>query len=125
MKRLIFFAVTLVILLAIHGYFTYHAIYKKVWWADIVLHLAGGIIISSTVLSYGRSLSLIYFIAVILCIGVGWEILEVLIDTPYFGVGGMRVRDPLWALDTMKDLIVNLLGASMAWKIWKFSNPLR
>jgi len=84
--------------------------YNTFWWLDIVLHAAGGAWVAyfSFVVFCARSRALIFMF--VLLFGGAWEILEFFLDTPFFGVNEANIRDPIWFLDTLTDLTVDVVA---------------
>lgn len=108
-----FLAVTL--LFTVHMIASLEALYFKIWWLDIPMHLWGGVCVALAALAsyqlYPRTvdqLSLwIGVILVVLVIGSVWELYEVALNNLYN-------IDRFDLLDMVSDLINDTLGALAA-----------
>lgn len=114
-------------LVIIVGFLNYIAhtfnLYWEVWWFDVLMHFLGGFWVGTFALYV---LSIVYksrqidrknvFIFVILStlvVGVGWEIFEFYFDTNFF------VNRTEAVIDTSSDLVLDLLGGFLAYKLYK------
>lgn len=61
---------------------------------------------------FGFNESLKNFLLIVLVIGISWEVLEI-------GTGAVELFDQAYFIDTIKDLIDDLLGAGVAYLIWR------
>jgi uncharacterized membrane protein YjdF len=94
-----------------HFYFTY-------WWFDIMMHFLGGVIVF--LLSswfYARFLkedlslrAFIFALVSVLAVGSAWEIYENVIKLTYRAFGSYR-------FDTIKDVLVDMAGAFIAFLV--------
>ncbi len=93
--------------------------YWKYWWYDIMMHSLGGLFVGGAVAwffvrtGYAQKLStknfLLLTVALVFAVGAGWEIFEY---TNGFFLGEVNV-----ALDTMGDLLCDVLGGFVGWYI--------
>jgi len=98
----------------------YYYLYWLWWWADIVMHFLGGLLVSGFVLWWIRfevperlrQRLPIFFTALIVIIGVGisWEIFEYLTNS-YSAVN--------YTLDTAMDLVMNIVGMMVAYLVFR------
>jgi len=127
-KKLLFFNLILAFIVSFLNKLALdNFLYWKFWWYDIMMHFLGGLVIGAIALwafyffdyfkNLNKSFLNIVFISVsvVLIIGVGWEIFEVLVDPGYFREG--------YVFDTILDLIMDTLGAIIGGVIYyKFLN---
>ena len=85
-------------------------------WFDIMMHFLGGMIVvlssfwfffQSRYVHLNQNIHNIIFVAIssIIFIGIGWEIFEIIIGVPVIGD---------FVLDTITDLVMDVIGASVA-----------
>ncbi len=107
-------AISFVILAVSFFYFDiYRGISTVVWWWDSYEHVLGGVVAGFFALWLGtlrfrRRISLDHTVYFVLVIGVLWEMMEIVYP---MGVS-------IWfsyGVDTGKDLILDALGACIAW----------
>lgn len=89
--------------------------YYTYWWFDIPMHILGGAVIAFVILygykvlspeEKGKQLTFFVLVFSVFFVGVVWEIYEYVIDLMYTHLG--------WdAIDTGKDLIDDVIGASI------------
>jgi len=110
MLRYLILIASLAAILTAHSIAVHNGHYNTFWWLDIVLHAAGGAWVAyfSFVVFRARSRAQI-FMFVLLC-GGAWEMLEFFLDIPFFGVNEAHIRDPIWLLDTLTDLTVDVVA---------------
>jgi len=98
---------------ALHWYGVEMSFYWTIWWWDIVTHFFGGLTVGLWAAAVGirtglsRRHTAELMIALILCVGVSWELWEALEHLS----GGK--------LDTLKDVVDDVLGTDAAWLIYK------
>lgn len=92
-------AVTQYYALALYWYWTY-------WWLDIVMHATGGVVIGTIVATY-VSRRAVWVIVLTLVVGVLWEVFE-------YVLGISRV-EPHFQLDSTLDLVMDIVGACIAY----------
>ncbi len=83
------------------------------WWWDSYEHFLGGVVVGYFALwlgylRYNRRISLGHTVAFLLVIGITWELWEVAYD---IGASPFMSR----VADTAKDVILDALGAMLAW----------
>jgi len=120
----------LVVFLAVHVLATYYYWYWLIWWLDIPMHVAGGFLIAMFVLWYleqnrkellptlGFFDQFLLVLGAAALIGVFWEFYEFFYDVFFKSQLGFYVVQ-LGAIDTVKDLADDLLGATVAFIIFK------
>ncbi len=91
--------------------------YENVWWTDFVMHALGGAWIAIVVHSFIPRSGFSALITIVLVVGGLWEALEFFISAPFFGVGEVRLTDPIWQLDTIFDLSMDIMGAVLLWAV--------
>ncbi|OGG57710.1 hypothetical protein A2853_00550 [Candidatus Kaiserbacteria bacterium RIFCSPHIGHO2_01_FULL_55_17] len=103
------FALALLTWLAI-GY----SLYWRFWWFDIPMHILGGVwagFCAAWLLARRDEIfSLVLCIVFALAVGIGWEIFE-------YSEGIAMPQYLSYPLDTVKDIFMGLLGASLAFLI--------
>lgn len=99
----------------------FFSLYWSVWWFDIFMHFLGGAWVGLVLIALSRFApaqikKLIpahkashYFIAV-LAVGIGWEIYEIF-------AGLVKTPEPYY-LDTLIDLVMDMLGAFVVRKMF-------
>ena len=85
------------------------------------MHTFGGFWVAWLLLSARRGLSASLLVLLILLIGVLWEALEFFFISPWFG-WTPRVNDPIWLLDTLSDLAVDMGAGLLLWVTVSFYN---
>ncbi len=102
-------------------------LYWRFFWYDIMMHFLGGFIISALYIWYvhfeapeTRKKMLLTFrntLLFVFAVGVVWEIFEAVIhvDAEY--------TQAYWAFDTVKDLIMDCIGGSVAYWVTKQFAP--
>ncbi len=112
-----------VLLFAMHGAAIKYYLYWAVWWYDIPVHVIGGAIFGASAIWFFGSLkertsrisdsSLIAFsLTAVFIVGVFWEVYEYVFEMAYNPAIG-------YALDTVKDMFMDLGGASVALWFYK------
>lgn len=116
--RRLFFAQALVVLLlgALHVSALTFDLYWHYVWLDTLSHFLGGLWVGLLAMWGGehffrRKLSVLWGIFAIACVGVGWEVFEVVAGIP---------REGNFVLDTSIDLTMDLLGLLSAFIARKY-----
>lgn len=122
MKKYSFFFIGSLAIIFIHRYFALKHWYVRVWWLDIVLHAVGALFLFVLYKMFVQSKSFIRFCIFLLFVGFGWEVFEFFFNGPLFGVEDARLDNPIWALDTIKDLIVDMTAGMLWWNIFSAYN---
>lgn len=110
-QRIFLFAqlVVVSILAAFHTYAMTHFYYWIYPWFDIPMHLLAGVwagFFAAWILTlWGKAPALIFCVAVVLAIGIGWEAFEAVTGLTQF---------PADTLDTIKDLSMDVAGGIAA-----------
>jgi hypothetical protein len=91
------------------------SLYWKWIWFDIPMHFLGGLSTSAFVIAFFGKHRPRLFILSMICVFVGWELFEYLFKLP---------QPANYPLDTAKDLVMDTLGAILAYvsarkTIWK------
>lgn len=101
------------------------------WWTDVAAHFLGGLAIAVSwcyVFKYTGFLEyfkncpatagqFLIIIALVVFIGVLWEIFEVMLDK----IIGFRAHES-WQIDTMGDLVMDMVGAGVGFLFIKQKN---
>jgi glycopeptide antibiotics resistance protein len=82
-----------------------HFLYWRFWWYDVLLHFLGGVAITSFLFIFTQSWK--KALAGLFLIAIGWEIFEYVLHI------AVRAGDD-YTLDTIKDLIMDTIGAGAA-----------
>lgn len=125
MVNVIFILIGIILLLAGNSFVIGHDLFRKIWWLDVVFHAYGGLLMTALFIFAVRSKKIFNVWTLVVCsfvIGVMWEALEFFISTPFFGTGSARIDDPIWLLDTIKDLGVDVLSSVLFWKLYTAYN---
>lgn len=80
--------------------------YWTYWWLDLVMHVAGGVVLGVLVATYG-SRRFVFVLGAVLVIGLVWEVFEFAL--------GLSIAEPNFVSDTVVDLAMDLLGAVLAY----------
>jgi len=89
--------------------------YMEYWWYDIFMHMMGGLAIGllwaaiATLFGISSRNMWIYIIYGTLAIGLAWEIFEV-----YFHLTGYPIGSRLYYIDTLIDILNDIIGGSVA-----------
>lgn len=110
MLRYLILIASLVVILTAHGIAVENGYYNTFWWFDNVLHAAGGAWVAYLSLIVFRARSRAQIVMFVFLCGGMWEILEFFLNTPFFGVNEAHIRDPIWLLDTLTDLVVDVIA---------------
>jgi hypothetical protein len=120
--KYVLFPLALGILLAANAYFVSHFLYLKVWWLDIMLHAIGGIFIAMFFRVFISRQSLAGLCTFSLIVGLTWEALEFLFPGQFFGAVNASFSNSLWILDTIKDLVIDILSGMLWWALaWAYN----
>ena len=111
-RFLLLFLVFLAILVLHYAIIT-RGLYNRYWWLDIVLHTFGGMWVGGVYVFLRSSTRLVFWRVFLfaLTVGIFWEILEFVFNTPFFGVDEAHFSNPLWVLDTLSDLFVDVVAS--------------
>lgn len=94
----------------------YLYLYWTLPYIDVPIHILGGImsgLFAGVALRFcGLTESWKNMLAGALVIGISWEVLEI-------GMGAVEFFDQRYYIDTIKDLIDDLIGGSIAYLIWR------
>lgn len=94
--------------LILHLFGMYDYFYVRFWFYDIIVHILGGVGIALSTLYILKDPKYI-IIFVIIC-GILWEIFEV-----YYDISGSPFGTFPYFLDTVKDLVDDLIGGMFVW----------
>lgn len=87
-------------------------LFWRLWWFDVLLHFLGGAwaaLASAWALAlFGVRLSSARILGCALAIGIGWEVLEYVLDFP---------REEAYLLDLATDIVMDALGAVFAARV--------
>ena len=95
------------------------------WWFDMPMHFLGGMFVGFLVLytkprlfigTTRKALFLFFFYS--LCIGVGWELLEISMDI-------FIKHSQTNIIDTFSDIGFDLAGAGVTYLVLLYRNPIR
>ncbi len=115
------FSVVLLLVAALHWLASYQGYYWTLEWYDYMMHFLGGAWVALAVLWKSEMPFLASFrplattrniLALVLLVGVAWEIMEVLLHM-------MDPHLPGYVWDTTHDLIMDMLGGYVAVKLFK------
>lgn len=106
-------------LAVIHFFATKFFLYWKYFWFDIPMHVFGGVCVAFgfAILPFfriqlpSRYTTLKGYIGAVLCVGILWEVFEY-----FFGLSGFAVQND-FIFDTVKDLIMDMLGGVIAYGV--------
>lgn len=87
-------------------------LYLNIWYYDLIAHFLGGICLALSALYILKSPKHIIWITFVL--GIVWELYEI-----YFNLTGHPFGSYEYNIDTIKDLILDTLGALSVWYIAK------
>ena len=112
-RRLLFAQLFVVFLLAVSWWTAVaYALYWRIWWLDIPMHILAGVwagLCGAWIMERrGEHASLLWCTVFVLAIGVSWEIFE-------YSEGIALPRYTSYPVDTAKDILMDLLGAFLAW----------
>lgn len=91
--------------------------YWSFWWFDILVHFAGGFLLTFLFLFLYQSISknipgiyhsFVFVILFVLTVGLSWELFEVIIESA-------SIAEPDYLLDTIADIFVDIAGALFAY----------
>ena len=109
-RRFFWLIVSLVlsVLLAVANLFAIqYFLYWRFWWFDIPMHIGGGFVIGSLLIGVFDVKRPLMFLASVLAMSVGWEIMEYL--------GGLTRFERGYVFDTAHDLLDDTIGATLAY----------
>lgn len=110
-KPLVFALVLTALLLAVHLYFLHTYFYWHHRWADIPMHILGGMAIGAFILAFFNVRHVYWYFLCMLTAAVIWEIFEY--------VNHISTAQPDYWFDTIKDIIDGLIGAGITLIITK------
>ncbi|KND46986.1 MAG: putative membrane protein (4 TMH) [Parcubacteria bacterium C7867-004] len=88
-------------------------LYWRYTWFDIVMHFLGGLTIGLALVALiGSRFRPVWFLVLMIAVAVGWEVFEALVGIP---------REANFKLDTALDLLMDTLGALLAYGIARFT----
>ncbi|MDP3956806.1 MAG: hypothetical protein Q8P97_02310 [bacterium] len=120
-------------ILTVHVLATYYYWYWLIWWLDIPMHLAGGFLIAMLVLwyleqnkkellaSFSFFNKFFFVLGAAALVGIFWEFYEFFYDVFFKSQLGFYAAQ-LGAIDTVKDLANDLMGAAVAFLIFKVTD---
>lgn len=88
----------------------------KFWFYDIVMHFLGGLSVASLLHSMASVFNLskiknsVSIVVLTFIIGFAWEVFEL-----YFNIAGHPFGSLAYKIDTVKDLIMDTIGALVVW----------
>lgn len=112
-------ALVLVTTAVLHAAGLYLYLQWYFWWYDIMLHFLGGLWVALMFQWYAhkerRMVFIIPTILVVIVVGTGWELFEVMIGSP---------REANFAFDTSLDILMDVLGGIVgyAWASYLLAN---
>jgi len=90
----------------------WQSLYWRLWWFDIPMHILGGVWagLCAAWLTARREegFSLLWCLVFTLAIGIGWELFE-------YSEGIAFPRYFSYPADTIKDLVMDLVGGALGW----------
>lgn len=99
---------SLLLLLGVHMYAMDNHLYIKIMYLDVFMHLLGGVCLAlSTFFVFKKAK---YIIPATIILGIIWEIFEV-----YFNLTGHTFGSVEYNIDTIKDIIMDTIGATFVW----------
>ncbi len=101
---------SLISLYLIHIYGISKHLYVGIWYYDLIAHFLGGICLALSALYILKNPK--YIILITFILGVMWEIYEW-----YFNLTGHPFGSYEYNFDTIKDLIIDTIGAVFVWYI--------
>jgi len=114
----------LLVLLYLHKYAIAYHLYTQYWFYDIIMHFLGGVGLAMsfyciTIFFNIRSIkdNLWKIIILTLIAGIVWELFEIKYDLIGSPFGTIKYN-----IDTIKDLIMDTLGAVFVWRIIRSNN---
>jgi hypothetical protein len=102
--------------MAVNWMFATRHLYTKIWWLDNTLHIAGGFFIAAFYRAFISKKSFSLFCAFLVVVVGIWEVLEFFLNGPFFGAEEARLSNPIWVLDTIKDMLVGIVSSILWWK---------
>lgn len=107
----------LITLLFLHVYGMENHLYLKYWFYDLLTHFLGGVSIAVSAFYILKRTK--HIIAIAIIAGVIWEIFEV-----YYDITGWPIESTRYILDTFIDIVMDTLGAVVAWFFVKEKNNI-
>ena len=117
MKTYFYALLVLAFLLAFHSLGISENLYRHFWFYDIIAHILGGLGIGSFVIailqtcwpSFLLKNRWIKIVLIVFLVGLAWEAFEV-----YFNIAGYMFGTKAYYLDTVKDLVDDVIGGFIA-----------
>lgn len=94
---------------SLHVYAIEHFWYWKHRWFDIPMHVLGGATVGAFFIALAPSRKPLVFLASMICIGVGWEVMEY--------TNGITNGEQGYWFDTWHDLLDDAVGAILAYLV--------
>ena len=120
-KEVLFVSFALTIFVGVlHHYAMLNFWYWLYWWFDILMHFLGGLLVSIIAIwvyyfsgffsgvSFNKKNLLKFSIIAVLVVGISWEVFEIIIKE--------TINEPDFISDTFLDLILDLVGAFVAYR---------
>ena len=82
-----------------------------------MLHAVGALFLVALYKIFVRRRSFLGFCIFLIVAGFIWEVFEFFFNGPLFGVEEARLNNPIWLLDTIKDLLVDLIAGMLWWQV--------
>lgn len=107
---------------ALNFFAVHYHLYWRIWWYDIPIHFLGGMVLGGLGIWFLFSLKQSVFswlsgrrmfalvIIFTFCAGTTWEIFEYSLGDTLNTIGS-------YPLDTIKDLVMDLLGTYLVWRV--------
>ena len=122
LTRSVFVFITFVAILGGHVFLVLTNLYALWWWADVVMHIFGGLWVGLAMTTLFPRISFVQYVASLFIFGIGWEVLEFFFNTPLFGVNEANPADPIWILDTLTDLVNDVWSGLFFWYLrWAYN----
>ncbi|MEK7576628.1 MAG: hypothetical protein AAB482_02940 [Patescibacteria group bacterium] len=117
MKKYSIFFIGSLAIITIHRYFALRHWYVRVWWLDITLHAIAVLFLVILYYIFAPKRSFLGLCIFVMAIGATWEVFEFFFNGSLFGVEDARLNNPIWVLDTIKDLIVDFTAGILWWQV--------
>ncbi len=82
-----------------------------------MLHAVGALFLFALYKVFVRRRSFFGFCVFLIIAGSLWEVFEFFFNGSLFGVEEARLGNPIWLLDTIKDLLVDLIAGMLWWQV--------
>ncbi len=77
------------------------------------MHFVGGAWVACLLILSAPRAGFLYIVCSTIFVGVFWEALEYIFNVPFFGVMEASFADSLWILDTMTDIALAVVAATI------------